>query len=120
MSTGMLAEHPELASERRLFERELGLVGRRGWTSSIHEIEEDTWTASAAIRDGREVVAALTMPCPQHRTGDRAREHVLRQVIGTTPRSARRSARWRSPRRPGTAPRRPASGPALCAGRVPV
>jgi DNA-binding IclR family transcriptional regulator len=56
------------------------LAAERGWAESEQEIDRGVWAASAAVTDGRCVIAALTVPSPLVRSPDALREQLLGQV----------------------------------------
>jgi len=56
------------------------LAAERGWAVSEEEIDRGVWAASAAVTDGRSVIAALTVPSPLVRAPDEQREQLLGQV----------------------------------------
>lgn len=49
----------------------------RGWAVSNEEIDEGVWAASAAIREGSDIVAALSAPCPAFRLDQAKRETII-------------------------------------------
>jgi DNA-binding IclR family transcriptional regulator len=51
-----------------------------GWAASEEEIDRGVWAASAAITDGRSVVAALTVPSPLVRAPAGHQDRLLAQV----------------------------------------
>jgi DNA-binding IclR family transcriptional regulator len=51
-----------------------------GWAASEEEIDRGVWAASAAITDGRSVVAALTVPSPLVRAPADLQDRLLAQV----------------------------------------
>jgi DNA-binding IclR family transcriptional regulator len=51
-----------------------------GWAISEEEIDRGVWAASAAITDGRSVVAALTVPSPLVRAPAELQDRLLGQV----------------------------------------
>jgi DNA-binding IclR family transcriptional regulator len=52
----------------------------RGWAVSEQEIDRGVWAASAAVTDGRSVIAALTVPSPLVRAPAEQRDRLLEQV----------------------------------------
>ncbi|HEY6786006.1 MAG TPA: IclR family transcriptional regulator [Trebonia sp.] len=56
------------------------IAAERGWAVSQQEIDRSVWAASAAVCDGRSVVAALTVPSPLVRSPTAQREQLLGQV----------------------------------------
>lgn len=70
-------EHPEKAA---WLEEQVVLSGRRGWAVSVEEIDRGVWAASAAVTDGRSIVASLTVPSPLVRAPAGAQERLLDQV----------------------------------------
>ena len=52
----------------------------RGWAVSEQEIDRRVWAASAAVTDGRSVIAALTVPSPLVRAPAEQRDRLLEQV----------------------------------------
>jgi DNA-binding IclR family transcriptional regulator len=61
-------------------DQEIGKVAARGWATSEAEIDRGVWAASAAVTDGRSVVAALTVPAPLVRAPSAQQERLLGQV----------------------------------------
>ena len=55
-------------------------AAERGWAVSEEEIDRGVWAASAAVTDGRCVVAALTVPSPLVRAPAALQERLLGQV----------------------------------------
>jgi DNA-binding IclR family transcriptional regulator len=68
---------PEAAAR---VERAAAEAAERGWAVSEEEIDRGVWAASAAVSDGRSVVAALTVPSPLVRAPAALRERLLGQV----------------------------------------
>jgi DNA-binding IclR family transcriptional regulator len=56
------------------------VAAERGWAVSEEEIDRGVWAASAAITDGRSVVAALTVPSPLVRAPEELQDRLLAQV----------------------------------------
>ena len=56
------------------------LAAERGWAVSEQEIDRGVWGASAAVTDGRSVMAALTVPSPLVRSPADLQERLLGQV----------------------------------------
>jgi DNA-binding IclR family transcriptional regulator len=56
------------------------LAAERGWAVSEQEIDRGVWAASAAITDGRSVIAALTVPSPLVRAPVELQDRLLQQV----------------------------------------
>jgi DNA-binding IclR family transcriptional regulator len=56
------------------------VAAERGWAVSEEEIDRGVWAASAAVTDGRSVVAALTVPSPLVRAPAELQERLLDQV----------------------------------------
>jgi DNA-binding IclR family transcriptional regulator len=56
------------------------LAAERGWAVSEQEIDRGVWAASAAVTDGRSVMAALTVPSPLVRSPADLQERLLGQV----------------------------------------
>ncbi len=56
------------------------VAAERGWAVSEEEIDRGVWAASAAVTDGRSVVAALTVPSPLVRAPAELQERLLAQV----------------------------------------
>ena len=61
-------------------EASIRLAAERGWAVSEQEIDRGVWAASAAVIDGRSVVAALTVPSPLVRSPTDLQERLLGQV----------------------------------------
>jgi DNA-binding IclR family transcriptional regulator len=51
-----------------------------GWAVSEEEIDRGVWAASAAVTDGRSIIAALTVPSPLVRAPAELQDHLLAQV----------------------------------------
>lgn len=51
-----------------------------GWAVSEEEIDRGVWAASAAVTDGRSIIAALTVPSPLVRAPKELQDHLLAQV----------------------------------------
>jgi len=60
--------------------QEIAKVVARGWATSEEEIDRGVWAASAAVTDGRSIVAALTVPSPLVRAPSGQQERLLSQV----------------------------------------
>lgn len=73
-----LAQSDPVAAAR--LDQEIGKVAARGWATSEAEIDRGVWAASAAVTDGRSVVAALTVPAPLVRAPSAQQERLLGQV----------------------------------------
>ena len=56
------------------------LAAERGWAVSEQEIDRGVWAASAAVTDGRSLIAALTVPSPFVRAPAEQRDGLLGQV----------------------------------------
>ncbi|MCL2581554.1 MAG: IclR family transcriptional regulator [Streptosporangiales bacterium] len=56
---------------------------RRGWAISNQEIDEGVWAASAAITEGSEIVATLSVPCPAFRMSEERGKIVIEQAMTT-------------------------------------
>src|SRR5262252_1878897 len=69
-----------LAERRALLERELEEIRRTGWAQSSGEVDRGIWAAAAAIREGKRVVAALTIACLAHSVGNARQQEILRLV----------------------------------------
>lgn len=61
-------------------EEQVVLSGKRGWAVSEEEIDKGVWAASAAVTDGRAIVAALSVPSPLVRASASAQEKLLNKV----------------------------------------
>jgi DNA-binding IclR family transcriptional regulator len=61
-------------------EEAASLAAERGWAVSQQEIDRGVWAASAAVFDGRSVIAALTVASPLVRSPTAHREQLLGQV----------------------------------------
>jgi DNA-binding IclR family transcriptional regulator len=55
-------------------------VRRNGWATSEEEIDAGVWAAAAAVRDGEDTLAALSVPSPLVRAPDAVRQELLGQV----------------------------------------
>lgn len=73
----LAATDPEAVSRLEAAAR---LAAERGWAVSEQEIDRGVWAASAAVTDGRSVVAALTVPSPLVRSPAHLQERLLGQV----------------------------------------
>jgi DNA-binding IclR family transcriptional regulator len=73
-----LAEADPAAAAR--VEESIALTATRGWATSEEEIDRGVWAASAAVTDGRNTVAALTVPSPLVRAPAAQQETLLDQV----------------------------------------
>lgn len=58
----------------------------RGWAISNQEIDEGVWAGCAAIREGSQIVATLSIPCPAFRMDDERRDTVIEQAVATAER----------------------------------
>lgn len=89
----LLASLPDAALKRRLdvlsahdparaarLRDQLPLVRARGWATSQEEIDSGIWAAAAAVHDGEQTVAALSVPSPLVRAPDSVRQALLDQV----------------------------------------
>jgi DNA-binding IclR family transcriptional regulator len=56
------------------------LTAERGWAVSEEEVDRGVWAASAAVTDGRRLVAALTVPSPMLRSPEDFQDRLLTQV----------------------------------------
>jgi DNA-binding IclR family transcriptional regulator len=74
---GFAKADPEGAAR---LEEAAGIAAERGWAVSQQEIDRGVWAASAAVCDGRSVIAALTVPSPLVRSPTAHREQLLGQV----------------------------------------
>jgi DNA-binding IclR family transcriptional regulator len=61
-------------------EEQVVICGKRGWAVSEEEIDAGVWAASAAVTDGRSIVASLTVPSPLVRAPVESQEKLLSQV----------------------------------------
>lgn len=59
---------------------------KRGWAVSNQEIDEGVWAGCAAIRDGGQPVATISVPCPAFRMNDERRDAVIEQAVATAER----------------------------------
>ena len=75
-----------------LLEEAVRLAVERGWAVSEQEIDRGVWAASAAVTDGRSVIAALTVPSPLVRAAAEAQAHLLGQVRAAAARLSERLA----------------------------
>ena len=73
-------------------EAAVSLAAERGWAVSEQEIDRGVWAASAAVTDGRSVVAALTVPSPLVRSPADLQERLLGQVRAAAARLSERLA----------------------------
>jgi DNA-binding IclR family transcriptional regulator len=69
-----------LAERRTALERELEEIRRTGWAQSSGEVDRGIWAAAAAIREGKRVVAALTIACLAHSVGNARQQEILSLV----------------------------------------
>jgi DNA-binding IclR family transcriptional regulator len=77
--------HPERAAT---VEKEVAEASRRGWATRTSEddtqdIDPGVWVASAAVRDGSNIVAALTIASPLARATEAVRMTLLAEVLQT-------------------------------------
>jgi DNA-binding IclR family transcriptional regulator len=79
--------HEYLASLARLdpesaqrLEKDVAVTAERGWAITEQEIDRGVWAASAAVTDGRSIVAALTVPSPLVRAPVELQDRLLDQV----------------------------------------
>ena len=56
------------------------ITAERGWAVSQQELDRGVWAASAAVTDGRSLIAALTVPSALVRSPTAQREQLLGQV----------------------------------------
>jgi DNA-binding IclR family transcriptional regulator len=66
-----------LAERRSTLEHELEEIRRTGWAQSSGEVDRGIWAAAAAIREGKRVVAALTIACLAHSVGSARQQEIL-------------------------------------------
>jgi DNA-binding IclR family transcriptional regulator len=73
------ARAPEVGTEKFLdqVERDAAL----GWAVSNQEIDEGVWAGCAAIREGGQVVATLSVPCPAFRMDEERGTVVIGQAV---------------------------------------
>ena len=67
-------------------EKFLDLVERdaqRGWAVSNQEIDEGVWAGCAAITEGSEIVATLSVPCPAFRMDSERGNLVIERAVAT-------------------------------------
>jgi DNA-binding IclR family transcriptional regulator len=69
-----------LAGRREALERELEEIRRAGWAQSSGEVDRGIWAAAAAIREGKRIVAALTIACLAHSVDGGRQQEILRLV----------------------------------------
>ncbi|MFC7511976.1 IclR family transcriptional regulator [Streptomyces thermocarboxydus] len=68
------------------FLAEIDHAVRQGWEVSREEIDEGVWAASAPVKEGSQIVAALSAPCPAFRLDEAQRESIIEQVVKTADR----------------------------------
>lgn len=73
-------------------EEAVARTAARGWAVSEQEIDRGVWAASAAVTDGRTVVAALTVPSTLVRAPAEQQERLLDQVRAAAARLSERIA----------------------------
>lgn len=56
---------------------------RRGWAVSNQEIDEGVWAGCAAVREGSQIIATLSVPCPAFRMDESRRQKVIERVTAT-------------------------------------
>jgi len=75
-----LAERdPEAAAS---LHAKVAVAAQRGWAVSVEEIEQGVWAASAAVMQGKRMMAALTVPSPLVRAPAPLQDRLLPQVRG--------------------------------------
>lgn len=62
---------------------EIDTIRASGWGSSSHEVNEGVWVAAAAVRERNQVVAAVSVACPEFRTTEQSRAQVIQRVQET-------------------------------------
>lgn len=73
----MVQGDPEVAAS---LEEAVVEAAKRGWAVSEEEIDRGVWAASAAVTDGRSIIAALTVPSPLVRAPRELQDNLLGQV----------------------------------------
>src|SRR5271154_5399347 len=74
---GFATREPEAAA---ILEEKVQLAAQQGWAISQEEVDWGVYAISAAVRQGRRTVAALTIPSPITRTPPEVREVRVAQV----------------------------------------
>lgn len=59
---------------------EVDAIRVSGWGTSSHEVSEGVWAAAAAVRERNQVVAAVSVACPEFRTTEQSRAEVIERV----------------------------------------
>lgn len=70
-----LEENPQLPTEQ-----ELATIAEQGWAESFGQIEEGIWGTAAAVREGSDVVAALSVAGPLFRLDEHRRLEIKTAV----------------------------------------
>jgi DNA-binding IclR family transcriptional regulator len=70
---------PDKACRQALLE-ELPLIRERGWAASEGEVDPGLWGAAAAVGNGREVIAAVSIAAPIYRIAKSKRPAILKIV----------------------------------------
>jgi DNA-binding IclR family transcriptional regulator len=78
------ARSPEVGPE--VFMAEVERDHQRGWAVSNQEIDEGVWAGCAAIREGSQTVASLSVPCPAFRMNEDRRQAVIEGALDTAER----------------------------------
>lgn len=78
------ARAPEVGTEKFLDQVERD--ARLGWAVSNQEIDEGVWAGCAAIREGSQVVATVSVPCPAFRVNEERRQLVIDRAVDTAER----------------------------------
>lgn len=71
---------PHDPERRSAQEAEIERVRERGWACSEEEIDKGIWAAAAAVRDGDDIVASLSVPSPLVRAPAEMQTRLLDQV----------------------------------------
>lgn len=62
---------------------EVAAIRESGWGTSSREVSEGVWAAAAAVRERNQVVAAVSVACPEFRTTEQSRAQVIERVRET-------------------------------------
>jgi DNA-binding IclR family transcriptional regulator len=78
-----MSSDPEAEPPSSAWRAEMDTIRASGWGTSSHEVNEGVWAAAAAVRERNEVVAAVSVACPEFRTTEHSRAEVIERVQET-------------------------------------
>lgn len=81
---GSGARPPEVGVEK--FLDQVTRDAQAGWAVSNQEIDEGVWAGCAAIREGSQIIATLSVPCPAFRMNDERRRIVIDRAMAAAER----------------------------------